>query len=628
MATEIADPFLLTAERNEEIKNNVLDTIADTVADAALLREHAERRIQAIAATVPRLTVSGTVPSPPGLPVFGVGLSLPDAPEAPDLAAPPDLGIPAMPALESAPSVASPQIDDFNPSALGANLPPPPTIVVPPLDAQRPELSTISVPSAPVLSRPMAPALDTIHIPAFDFSTMEYFDADAPVFVGDGHINAALQWHLTPYVPTLMDAVVANLQAMWQGGWGLPPAVEQALFDRAAGREDLTAQRDISAAALDFSSRGFTMPPGLMAARIDAIRADAQRNKLAAAREYAIKAAELQVENLKFACTQALAAEQLLHSIHDGQLKLGLEAARAELDAQLSVLNAQVAVFNARQSAWASQAQARRDELQTRLAAVRMALDAELAKGENNKERVALYEAQMRALQVDASLYETEMKGAQTQADIDRTRIEQYRAEVGAWAERIGALKVHADLYDSQMKGEASKASVLEAHARAFGAYVSGKVATVDAQSKAADAVHRSNELRLRAWTAQIDQSRANAQNYLGMVQSQVAAYEARVRAFSAEASAEEGAQRLMLTAEEAAARVAMQRYEVELRKYLADLEQLRQAAAMQLEAIKAAAQAESTLAAGRMAGMSIGASVGASANMQASGTRSDSVSV
>ena len=627
MATQIADPFLLTAERNLRVQNEVMAALAQAMADAAAMRAEAEQAIGDIASFMPQLAVGGSgAPESPGLPGFTFGRSLPSAPQAPDIdLTAPDAAVQAEPALQTVPVVSPVDIDDFDPTSGGVSLPAPPTLVMPTDEPQRPTLEEVELPSKPVLLRPYAPALVELQIPAFDFDALQYFDEAAPQFSGNLGVSAVLQWSNSEYEPEILPEVMARLRQMWDGGLGLPRDVEQAIYDRMYAREDLAIGRDIDAAYTEFASRGFTMPPGMLSARIDALRADGQRNKLAASRELAIRAADVQIENLRFACQQGIAAEQLLSTIYDNMLRRGLDAARAEMDAQLSVLNAHVAVFNARQSAWSAQAQNRRAELETRLATMRMALDAELAKGEINKQNVALYAEQMRALQVDAQLYETEMRGASLQADVQKNRIDAYRADVQAFAERLGTLKVRADMYESQMRGEAARASVLDSSARAYAAYVQGQVSKVEAQSKVQEGALRSNEMRLRAWSTRLEADRTRVQAWLSGVQAKTAAYEARVRGYAAESGAVEALGRTELSAQEASARVAIQRYEAEIRKYLADLEQLRSSASMQLEAIKSAAQAMSTMAAGRMAGMSIGASVGASANMSASGTRSDS---
>ena len=174
------------------------------------------------------------------------------------------------------------------------------------------------------------------------------------------------------------------------------------------------------------------------------------------------------------------------------------------------------------------------------------------------------------------------------------------------------------------MKGEATKANVLESQARAFNAYVGGKTAMLDADVKMAESVHRDNEMRLRAWIAQIDADKSRGEDWLRGVQALATSYDSQVRGFSAEVGAKTDIARLSANSNEAAARVAIQLYETKVRTYLADLEQLRHQASMRLEAIKSGTQATATMAAGLMAGRSISASISGNANMSASGSRTD----
>jgi len=61
--------------------------------------------------------------------------------------------------------------------------------------------------------------------------------------------------------------------------------------------------------------------------------------------------------------------------------------------------------------------------------------------------------------------------------------------------------------------------------------------------------------------------------------------------------------------------------WEAQMRKVVADMEQMMRAAALQMQGLQAVAQAYATLAAGQTAGISIGASVGASGSVSASGS-------
>ena len=60
MATQIADPFLLTAERNLRVQNEVMAALAQAMADAAAMRAEAEQAIGDIASFMPQLAVGGS----------------------------------------------------------------------------------------------------------------------------------------------------------------------------------------------------------------------------------------------------------------------------------------------------------------------------------------------------------------------------------------------------------------------------------------------------------------------------------------------------------------------------------------------------------------------------------------
>ena len=65
--------------------------------------------------------------------------------------------------------------------------------------------------------------------------------------------------------------------------------------------------------------------------------------------------------------------------------------------------------------------------------------------------------------------------------------------------------------------------------------------------------------------------------------------------------------------------------YDTEIRKFQADAAQMIQIANIQLEALKSVAQANSTLAAGSMAGISISSSIAGNGSMDARGSYSES---
>lgn len=100
------------------------------------------------------------------------------------------------------------------------------------------------------------------------------------------------------------------------GGTGIPPAIEQAIFDRAKGRGDALAIQAEDSAFRAYAQRGYPLPPGILTEKIDAIHQENQNELNRTNREIMIKQAELEVEQIRFAIDQGV-------RLHIGMLNAG-----------------------------------------------------------------------------------------------------------------------------------------------------------------------------------------------------------------------------------------------------------------------------------------------------------------
>lgn len=619
------NPFYNAPILVREIKDHVTEQQLDAIENANAMRESAVKSLDAIAQALPRLNMTGV--TPPAVPVF-------PTPRAQNLDLPilgnesfGSITVPDRNTFTVRPVAAIPKANlrDFDPVFDQLNIPDAPQERAIPEFPESPVSRQIDIPDAPHLNRPTLPNLVEVEIPSFSFSPLPAYNDENPEFIGSS-VSDVLKWVEAPYTPVLMDEEISVLRRMWAGGTGLPPEVERSMWERAASREDVAAMRDISAAMVEFSGRGFTLPPGALVARVDAIRDEAALKKQSLGRDILIKVTDTQIENLRFACTQALAAENVLIGVWGQMAQRGLESAKIQLDAQLAILNANIAVYNAKQAGRERDIQVRRlllEERNLELQTMKLELDGEIAKGTINEQRVRVYSEMYRGLQADVDLYKGELQGAQLISDLDRNDVEKYKAEVQALAEVIRADKNRYDAYESRVKGETAKAGLLESQARAYGAYVSGQSAIIDISIKNQNAELQKQELDLRAYLAQLESDKMLVQSQLSGISATAEAHRANTSRFVAQAQAETAIAEAEQRAWEAQVRNSVALYEVEMRKVLADMEQMIRSASLQLEGLKSIGQAYSTLAAGSMAGISLGASIGASAGTSASGSSS-----
>ena len=513
-------------------------------------------------------------------------------------------------------------IKDFDPVFDNLTIPDAPTPRADPVFPDAPVFGEIALPVKPAGQRPNLPDLVELVIPNFAFTPLPPFDEASPEFEGSS-VSAVLQWSEVPYQQTILEEEMAVVRRMWAGGTGLPPEVERALWERAASREDVAVSRDISAAATEFSGRGFTLPPGMLVNRIDAIRTEGQLKKQTLGRDVMIKVADTHIENLRFACQQAIASENVLIGLWSQMAQRGFEAAKAQLESELALLNAQVAIFNARQSAYQTAANVHKIALEERaleLEKFKAELEAEVAKGQINEQRIKVFLGLYDGLKADAELYKAEMQGAQLESELQRNEVEKFKAGVQAAGELIQADKLRYDAYESRVKGETAKAQLLESQGRAYSAYVSGKVARSEIDVKNQQAELQVLDLQLRAFLGNLERDKVQLQAETAAIQATAEAHRTNTQRYTAEMGAKTALAELDMKALDSETRNMIALYDVEIRKYSNAREQLIRVASLQSDGLKAIGQMHSTLAAGAMAGISLGATIGADAKVGANG--------
>lgn len=112
--------------------------------------------------------------------------------------------------------------------------------------------------------------------------------------------------YLNTYFPTI-DPAIGPAEDAWllngvnNGYLGFPVAVETAIWDRARARETQEALRMEEEAVSQMAARGFSLPPGVLASRLQAVQQEAANKSSTISRDIAIKQAEIAIDMSKFA---------------------------------------------------------------------------------------------------------------------------------------------------------------------------------------------------------------------------------------------------------------------------------------------------------------------------------------
>ena len=529
-----------------------------------------------------------------------------------------------------APSVGTlPDIDDvtiptFTPSISSITIPDPPPTTNIPVPGDAPDAPTLTFPDDITITLPDRPLLYNVVLPDRPNVTLPILDLNAFPTLPDLNVDTLIPWDEPEYSPEIWTDVKAQLLTFLAGGTGIRPDVEEAMVARGRDREDRMVRQQVAEAIDEWAARGYTAPPGLLARHIDKIKEEGLTKKLGVNREVVIKAMEEEIQNLRFACQQGIAAEELFIRIHLAAVERLFLVARLHVELQIQFYQVLVEAFKAKLTENQIRAQVYEVQVRAALAEIdvyKALIEAEMVKVDMNKALIESYTAEIKARETLVSIYEAQVRAVAVRAQVFESEVGAYRAEVEAYAARVGADKNRFDAYASRIRGEEAKVGIIEAEARAYQARIGGIEAGVRAQTAALEGEVERFRAEILAYQAEIQGNSARGEQELRAIQANVAGYQADTQRFIAATGAEEAKSRLELGAWEAQSRVEVAHYEAQISRFQALLEKVVKQAGMALEGIKAAGQLASTISAGALAAMHVGATMNGSGAVSASGS-------
>lgn len=488
----------------------------------------------------------------------------------------------------------------------------------------------VDLPAAPALSTPELGDMLPIKLPAFEFPDLPGFNGTPPVADFDVPDAVPFNWTEPTYASELLDELVAKVREWMRGGTGLPPAVEDALFNRARERQAEETERAVADAFADWAARGFEMPPGMLVKQANIARELGQAKAAELNRDIMIEAAKWEIENLRFAVQQGIALEQLTTNLFENAVKRMFEAARFHVESRISLLNAQIAVFNARNEGFRLSVDVYKAQMEaalSKLQAYKTAVDAQAVIGQINQQTVEVFKARLQAVAQNVELYKALMDGAKLKVETERMKLDAYKTDVQAASEKLQAIKNRFDAYESRMKGEMSKANVFEAQTRAYAETVKAIVSKTDAQRAAAQIAADAARIKLAAYEAEVKGVDTHNEAVFKKLSAQADVLKTRLSAWEAMARANTTESETKARYIDMGLRTHMAYVETKLKEYEAKLGRAVQEAQISLEAAKAMGQYSTQVVAGAMSAINISAGTSASGSVHYNHSESKSES-
>lgn len=537
-----------------------------------------------------------TRPTPPTRPVLAdIAVTLPVAPTLTDI------DVPELAPVPEEPSFA---LTYSKPAAPDAAMPERP-------DTPEVSLVAVEMPEAPALPDIEDPALYTITLPALPELTIPEFEGTRPVR-DFGMPARTFAWSADAYDDGLIQTIKSRLSDMQINGLGLPPAIEQAIFDRSRGREDaLTLQAQQEAEAV-LASRGLRQPAGLLQRMLTRVGAESRQRASAANRDLSIAVAQQNVEAVRFALSTAITLEMALVQANTANNELSLRGAQIEQQVGIDLLNARIAIHNADVEAFKADAavlESRIRALDLQINLYREQVQAQKVIGDVNETLVRALAERLRARGVMVDLYRANVEAAKVKGEHNRDLIEQDRLRLQTFETEVNAWAKQQDGYRISVEAELGNLRAQEVLGNVYGR-------RIEAWKTRNSGYFDQGRFQIEAQVQQLERYKAALQGALIDTQTQTATQENRLRQYATDGSIF-GIQAQVSSIEaDHADRQQRDRTEVARLRIQTVQESLRQTSAhalrvidQQIEVLKAKAGVVAQLAASSQSGVNFGAS-------------------
>ena len=490
------------------------------------------------------------------------------------------------------------------------------------LDAVAPEtaptLSTYEFPDPVSYSLPNVPNFEDLNIPTAPVLTIPDFELALPTppvdLVAPGLIFSFSE---EGYSSTLMASLTAELlDRIQNGGTGISPTIEQAIWDRARNREDQNSIRSENQINIEQAAKGFYRPSGAHLAALDQLAQETQNKNADLSREIAIKQADMEQQNIQFALQTSLALEQAWLQYHNQVQQRAFEVEKYTQQVAIDLYQAAIQRYNVELEIYKTYAQAFESRVRAELAEAEIyktQLEGQKLIGDLNVQKIQLYEAQLKGITTAVEVYRSELDAVKIRVEADGLQIQNFKALVDVFSARVAAKASEYEMYASAVKGEMAKADIFDSQVKAY-------VSRVEAYSKTSDIELQRVRNSLEVEGYRLKEHLAKLESIVQNVQAQSAVASGQLDAFRTEAIAYETQLKGETARLEGETRVydleiQQARYaaEIELKNAEINIENAKNSLSLVLEALKSGASVGSSLAAASLSAMNIGANISGS---------------
>tara|TARA_R110002049_G_scaffold61446_1_gene163657 strand:+ start:1560 stop:3491 length:1932 start_codon:yes stop_codon:yes gene_type:complete len=524
------------------------------------------------------------------------------------------------------------------PAQPAITIPQAPTVSLPNQPGAAPALSDVAIPTYEGGPLPLVPSLFELDLPDSPDVVLTNLEIDRPAFIPPGALQDDYYRDLDDFRDVLWTGIDAELtaagipdvntrlNAMLAGGTGLPANIEQALFDRAIGRDEVSSVQAVEQAHTEWGARGFDLPGSTLLARVQEIRQANRAERGRINRELSIQFHTQEIENLRFTVQQGIALEGALLEAHTRIYDSARQLADGHWSIAKGIYDSALDIYRLQLEVYRTDIEAFKEKLQielTKLEVYRSELEAQRVVGQLNEQLVAIYNAELQGVLAGVEVFKAEVSAADSQIRAEQSKLEAYKTQVDAYSARLDGERIKFEIYNTQVGAEETRARVYASQVDAYGKRIDAYRTQVGAEASKIEALTRVEESNIRryaeqvsAWRSGIEADTRNLQAFVEVYRSQLSKYEALLSSEQYRVTGE--ARNFELEVQQERTRV-----EALIAQTGQTIEQMKHITSMGLSATETAAQVNSQLAAASMSAINVGASMSSSNSVSASDSRS-----
>ena len=520
-------------------------------------------------------------------------------------------------------------VPEFNVPLPNFFIPAAPTTLPPTFTQTPPAELTINLPSdAEIPSAPPLPVLREILPPDEPVFALPEFAAIFPT-ADLTPPDLVYVWNEAAYDTDFNRMLRLKIEdGILNGGQGMLPEVEQAIYARAITRLDAELQKNELLALNDFASRGSRLPQGALVARLSEAQLQSAFVREDLTRDIMVKSADLAYQYSTFIIEKGLALEQSYMTLFNNVQQRAFDASKVTLEFLIQEYDIRVKAFSARLEGYKTEAEIFKARLQAEIAKAELykaTIEGRKLSVEMQALTVELYGKQLAAIDTMSKIYLAKVEGQKVISEINGIRVEQFRAYVEAYKAQVEGVTSEYNLYQAQIAGESEKAKMYSYQVEGYGKVVEAYKTRSEIDVSVLDAKVKKSQGEVNIFMAELEKYKADISANVSQAEIQAKAEGLKLQVFDGEIKKFSSIVTALTDSYKAETAAAIANSEIQLRygDMLARIEVAQ--AEINAELIKAKAQIASQLSAAALSSVSAGANLGYSQSRSDSSGKSKS---